>query len=150
MRVLKQVNLKLTTHLIWHNHKKAVYSFDLETQKLNDLPAIIIDLKEIEALTPDNPLNKTIRRLTSPLADLSGFKPAALAVHPITGQIFIISSVRKVLLAYNRNGTLEALWVLSEDLFRQPEGLAFLPNGDLFISNEGGNGKATLLRFNYK
>jgi hypothetical protein len=32
-------------------------------------------------------------------------------------------------------------------LYPQPEGIAFLPDGTLFISNEGPSGAATLLRF---
>jgi hypothetical protein len=39
---------------------------------------------------------------------------------------------------------------LNPELFNQPEGIAFLNNGDMLISNEGGPGNATLLRFNYK
>jgi len=131
-------------------NKRAVYAFDLDTFELSEEPALVIDLKELENATSDHPLNKIVRSLASPLADLGGFKPAALAVHPVTGQIFVVSSVRKLLLAYNPNGTLEALWQLSEDLFEQPEGLAFLPGGDLFVANEGGDGKATLMRFNFK
>jgi hypothetical protein len=35
-------------------------------------------------------------------------------------------------------------------LFRQPEGICFKPNGDLFISNEGDGGKAKILKFKYR
>ncbi len=129
---------------------RAVYSFDLATKKMAKDPVLVIDLKAVEALTEQNKLNSIVRNLAAPLTNLSGFKPAGIAIHPITGQLFIISSVRKVILAYNMDGTLEDVWLLSEDDFRQPEGLAFLPNGDLFIANEGGNRNATLMRFNYK
>ena len=131
-------------------NSRAIYAFDLAKRELEEKPVMVIDLKALEDAVPDNPLNKAIRKLAAPLRDLSGFKPAAIAIHPITNQIFVISSVRKLLLAYNPSGTLENMWVLSEDDFRQPEGLAFLPNGDLIISNEGGNGKGNLMRFNYK
>ena len=130
------------------NHK-AIYRFDLATNEMNPKPAYVIDLNTIANLIPENPLNRAIRRLAAPLTDMSGFKPAAIAVHPITNDLFIISSVRKLLISLNRDNTVKAVWPLPDKLFRQPEGLAFLPNGDLFISNEGGKGKATLLRFNY-
>ncbi len=129
---------------------RAVYAFDLTTKKMGKDPVLVVDLKAVEALTEKNKLNRIVRNLAAPLTNLSGFKPAAIAIHPITGQLFIISSVRKVLLAYNMDGTLEDVWLLGEDDFRQPEGLAFLPNGDLFIANEGGGGSATLMRFNYQ
>lgn len=131
-------------------HKKAIYAFDLETKKVDPTPVFLIDLEAIEQSRPDHPLNRFIRRLASPVTDMSGFKPSALGIHPKTQQIFVVSSVRKLLLALSQEGVIEAIWQLPEDLFNQPEGIAFLPNGDLFISNEGGGGKATILRFNYK
>ena len=129
---------------------RAIYSFDPATGTLDEKPTYTIDLKQLEKLTPDHPLNRTLRKLAAPLTDLDGFKPAAIAVHPITGHLFVVSSVRKILLAINPRNEIESLWVLPDSLFKQPEGLAFLPNGDLFISNEGRGGKATLLRFNYR
>jgi hypothetical protein len=38
---------------------------------------------------------------------------------------------------------------LNPDLFNQPEGITFMKNGDLFISNEGKKKSPTLVRFNY-
>ncbi len=133
-----------------YKNSRTVYAFDLETRKLQEEPVLVIDLQELEHAAPDHPLNRLMRKLAAPLKDLSGFKPSAIAVHPITGQTFVVSSVRKLLLAYDTRGTLDDLWLLSEDLFRQPEGLAFLPNGDLFMASEGGNGRGKLMRFNYK
>ncbi len=133
-----------------YKNSRTIYAFDLASHKLQKDPVLVIDLNQLEQMTPDNPLNSFIRKLAAPLKDLSGFKPSAIAVHPVTGQTFIVSSVRKLLLAYDDEGALNELWLLSEDLFRQPEGLAFLPNGDLFIASEGGNGRGKLMRFNYK
>ena len=130
-------------------HHRTIYAFDLDEMELDETPRYIIDLKQLETLAPEHPLNAVIRRLAAPIADLKGFKPSAVAIHPVTRQVFVISSVRKILLTLTPDGSIKGLWLLPEKLFNQPEGLAFLPNGDLFISNEGGNGKATLLRFNY-
>ena len=47
------------------------------------------------------------------------------------------------------NGNIEYLERLDKDLFTQPEGITFMKNGDMFISNEGGKAEATLIRFNY-
>ena len=129
--------------------KKAIYAFDLDTKEVDPTPAYLIDLSLIATAQPDNPVNRFVRRLTSPVTDMSGFKPSAIGIHPITQHIFVLSSVRKLLLAMDQQGTVEAIWELPEDNFHQPEGIAFLPTGDLFISNEGRGGKANILRFNY-
>ena len=129
--------------------KKAIYAFDLATREVSAEPAYIIDLQYIAANQPDHALNRVIRRFAAPFTDMSGFKPSALGIHPITQHIFVLSSVRKLLIAMTQEGTIEAIWELPEKEFNQPEGIAFLPNGDLFISNEGRGGKANILRFNY-
>lgn len=75
------------------------------------------------------------------------FRPSGIAVHPNTGQIFIIASAGKKLLILSKKGQKEALISLNPKIYRQPEGICFSPNGDLFISSEGKNGNGYILRF---
>jgi hypothetical protein len=58
--------------------------------------------------------------------------------------------VTKAVVVLAASGALLAVHLLPEALFKQPEGIAFLADGDLFISNEGGGGQGTLLRFTYR
>ena len=130
--------------------QKAIYAFDLETETLLDEPVFTIDTRAFTDQTDAGGLNDAIRRAVEPAADLSGFKPSALGLHPITGELYVLSSVRKALVVLNPAGEMVEVWVLPEKRFRQPEGLAFLPNGDLFVASEGSGKKATLMRFNYR
>lgn len=77
------------------------------------------------------------------------FKPAAAAIHPVLNKLFMVASVGKAVLQCSLNGKIEGAWRLNPVQFPQPEGLTFAPNGDLFISNEGADGKATILKFPY-
>ncbi|MFB3132322.1 MAG: SdiA-regulated domain-containing protein [Rhodothermales bacterium] len=131
-------------------NRKAIYAFDLETKTLLDEPVFTIDIRAFTEQTDAGGLNDQIRRAVQPALDLSGFKPSALALHPITGELYVLSSVRKALVVLNPAGAMTAVWVLPEKRFRQPEGLAFLPNGDLFIASEGSGKKAVIMRFNYR
>ena len=106
---------------------RAVYAFDLETLELSPRPAFTLDRSRVDG------------------DDL--FKPSALAVHPTTGQIYVLSSVRKALAVVDPDGTLLAVVALPPTLYPQPEGIAFAVDGTLFISNEGPVGAGTLLRF---
>jgi uncharacterized protein YjiK len=75
------------------------------------------------------------------------FKPSGIAVHPITGQTFIIASSGKKLLVLSEKGQKEALISLNPKIYRQPEGICFSPDGQLFISSEGKDGDGYILRF---
>ncbi len=76
-------------------------------------------------------------------------RPSALAVHPVTGHIVVLSSKRESLISLDTTGEVVATWDLRPAGLEQPEGLAFLPNGDLLLSSEGKLRQAEVLRFRY-
>jgi uncharacterized protein YjiK len=79
------------------------------------------------------------------------FKPSAAALNPVTGELFIISSVNKALVIADREGHTKKVFKLHPGMFKQPEGLCFTPEGDLIISNESaGAGAANILIYKYK
>ena len=103
---------------------KAIYAFNMEEKALSDKPLILFEEKD--------------------------FKPTAVAVHPVTGNIFVLSASKRKLLEVDRQGTVLQRYELKSDLFKQPEGLTFSAKADLYISNEGGGGKANIHLFKYK
>ncbi len=79
------------------------------------------------------------------------FKPSAGAIHPVTGEWYIISSVNKGLVILDEGGTVAGVYRLDPKMFKQPEGLTFTPKGDLVISNESADaGAANILFFRYR
>jgi len=54
------------------------------------------------------------------------------------------------LFVFSPKGKIKKIYLLNPLIFNKPEGLAFLANGDLYISNEGKHEKPTLLFFQYK
>lgn len=74
------------------------------------------------------------------------FKASATAVHPITHELYVLSSVNKTLVIADTSGKVKSVYPLDPSLYKQPEGIAFTPQGDLLISNEVNLGEfATLL-----
>lgn len=132
-------------------NQRAIYAFDLTRMALIDEPAFTIDLAAVaKRAGAESGPNALARRVLGQALDLNGFKPSALALHPVTGHLYVLSSVRKAIVVLNPDGTMEAVWMLPDKAFRQPESLAFLPNGDLFIASEGNGKRATLMRFAYR
>jgi uncharacterized protein YjiK len=93
----------------------------------------------------------SIKKLSEEMAQhkTSKFQPSAAAIHPVLNKLFIISSASNQLVIADLNGKVESVFEIGKRLFPQPEGLTFKRNGDLYISNEGVSGKATILRFPY-
>ena len=82
---------------------------------------------------------------------ISRFKPSAAAVHPVTGEVYIVSSINKIIVVLDESKKVAAVYPLPAKLFKQPEGIAFSPAGDMIISNEFAHqGSATLLLFRKK
>ncbi|HEV2832048.1 MAG TPA: SdiA-regulated domain-containing protein [Hanamia sp.] len=101
---------------------KAVYSFDMASQKLDADPFLVIREKDFETVA----------------ADKIKFNPSAIAVHPETNDIYILSTHdTKCMAVFSRNGKLKSFQFIDEDLMPQPEGICFSPEGVLYISSEG-------------
>lgn len=80
------------------------------------------------------------------------FDPSAAAFHPINKRLYILSSAGNLLVIADDRGTVMEAFYLNPDDFPQAEGIAFAPNGDMYISNEKkySGSRATLLRFRYQ
>jgi len=79
------------------------------------------------------------------------FKPSAAAINPLTHELFILSSVNKLLVIADKHGNARNVYALRPSIYKQAEGLAFTPEGDLLISNESAKeGDANLLVIKYK
>ena len=114
---------------------KAIYAFSLKNNSFDLIYSI-----------STNSLSKFLNQNKS--KDIK-FSPSAIAVHPITRDIFILSYVDRYLIALTKKGGLKAAVKLDSRLFKQPEGICFSPTGTLFISNEGKGSKGNILKFKY-
>lgn len=110
----------------------------------------IINLKEVAAYLAEYAVQdgtEALRDRFDPEKKKS-FKPSAMAIHPQSGNIYLLASVGKILLVLSPEGRLLHVRSLPSDLFPQPEGMCFGPDGTLFISHEGVNDDARVHRFN--
>jgi hypothetical protein len=67
----------------------------------------------------------------------SGFRPSALARHPLNNDWYMVSAVNKLLVITDSNWKIKEAGYLSSNTFVQPEGIAFDKAGNMYISNEG-------------
>lgn len=134
-------------------HLKAIYSFMLDEKQLHADPVLLIKLDTLNDLKDYNLFSSLGIKIMSYFDENKGdvtFQPSDIAVHPISGNYFIIGAVGDLLLVYSPEGKLLSVLILEDSIFKQAEGICFDNDGDLYISNEGGEGKGNILKFNYK
>lgn len=113
---------------------KGIYGFDLSSKQLNEEPVYKIDLT-------DQIFDKLDEK------DQEDFiMPSEINIHPQTDEIYITEGREPRLLVLDKNGNIKSLYRMDKRNFPQAEGLTFSPEGELFISNEGGKDAGTILK----
>jgi uncharacterized protein YjiK len=95
----------------------------------------------------DVPVKKIKKKGQPTLEPMIKFRTSAICIHPHTNQLFLLSASDHLLFVFGSTGELEHIEKLNQQTFNKPEGIAFLENGDMLISNEGQDGKPTVLKF---
>ncbi|MCC6459086.1 MAG: SdiA-regulated domain-containing protein [Saprospiraceae bacterium] len=118
---------------------RKIYAFDLKSKQLSAQPVFTIDPLDVNARVAAGPEDKA-----------HFFSPSGIAMHPLTGDLYVISSSLKrlVVLDYATGKILYAAR-LDKKILPQPEGISFDPAGNLYLSSEGKKGEGLLFRFDY-
>lgn len=113
---------------------RSVYELNAQTGKLNNDPFLVIEKKEIMKVAGDK----------------LAFYPSAIAVHPATHDIYVLSTKEtKCMVQYSHDGKIKGFQMIDKEIMPQPEGMCFAPDGTLFISTEGRHGEpAKIYQFN--
>ncbi|MCF6241759.1 MAG: SdiA-regulated domain-containing protein [Bacteroidales bacterium] len=127
-------NIQKNEHLPDLKKYRAIYPLRTDNMQVNVKPKFLLEKNEYEKIS------KT-----------GDFKPSAIAIHPKTGNVYIIASAGKLLVILDKNGNYLGHAQLKPEIFRQPEGICFSPDGKkIFIANEGKGKKGTILIFESK
>ena len=135
------------------NDVKAVYSFNLETKRMDLKPFLLIETDTIKYYKNYNTMTRLGIELLAAIDPSEGdvtFQPSGIAIQPVTGNIFILGSVGNLLMVLSGRGEILAMITLSPKIFPKPEGICFSTDGKLFIANEGDGKAGTILKFEPK
>jgi uncharacterized protein YjiK len=114
---------------------RTAYRFDRAGKQFDTTPYYTISSKEVKNSLKDGKVD---------------FEPSAAAVHPLEKRLYVLASSGNLLVITDFKGKVQEVYRLNPTLYPQAEGIAFAPNGDLYISNEAKLGKPTLLYIPYK
>ncbi len=125
--------------------QRNIYAFDLASQTFLPKPVMSIQQSAVAALLEKFQTAKWYEKLSNFLVgddEDFGLGPSALAIHPITQAIFILSSRGNLLLEISPSGELQDLHRFRKEDLPQAEGLFFLPDATMYISTEARGEKA--------
>ena len=114
--------------------KAPVYGFDLNTMSYFKDAVVLLDPK------------------AAPKVIVKGknLRASGMAIHPLTGDWYVISSISRLLLVSDPNGDGLTSKKLSKKMYPQPEGICFLADGTMIMTTEGISKSAKLFRFVYQ
>lgn len=130
---------------------RGIYSFRLADKQLEQKAAYTITLAAVHDYLdkhPDIPRFEKVKSFFD--EDELDFSPSALAVHPVSGDLYLLSSKGKMIIVMNRSGEVVYIQKLQKEEHPQPEGLCFDHAGNLYISNEGQGKKGTILVYQHR
>lgn len=102
-----------------YENSKAVYEFSLNNFKLAGRPRFLINLNKLE---------DKFR--------IKNFSPSAITRNTKNGNFFVLSSHVRAVIEITPKGKILAAQKLSKDIHPQPEGIAFMDDNTLLISDE--------------
>lgn len=137
-RLLIACKDKPGTKKVQITNSRTVYAVQLPEKIFVQRPVFVIDAGSYNEWLEKKSLDKKKHK---------PFRPSAVAVHPATGDVFVIGSVGKILLILDPEGNIKNLIPLNPAIFLQPEGMCFSPAGDLFIASEGREKNGYILKF---
>ncbi len=111
---------------------KAIYRLNTELEVISE-PFMLIDRDKLE--------DRVRQRL--PKVRINDFDPSGIATDPVSGFIYVISADH-ILSVFSPDLRLAEVVLLNKKIYRQPEGICFDPEGNLYISSEGAGRKAML------
>ncbi len=129
---------------------KGVFGFDLNTMRMIDEPILMISLSNIESylnIKGSPEMKERFEKIMTEKNGVLGFSPSAVAIHPQTKHIYMMSSKGKTLVVLKVDGTILHMQKLDKKIHVQPEGMLFDVDGTLYISNEGKKQNGRIYRF---
>lgn len=128
--------------------KRVLYAFDPKRNVALADPVLTLSVDRLVAQARSKGLSVPMRTTESgrevPALKL---RLSSVAVDPRSDLYYLLSAVDRVLVVVDRKGELVHLQQLDAKLFPKPEGITFLPQGDLLISNEGKGTAPNIIRY---
>jgi uncharacterized protein YjiK len=132
---------------------REIYSFSTQNEILEKNPVFSIRLSDIKKYLEYNIDQDEHPKLKEHFEHASEdfFYPSDIAVHPISGDIYICSAKEiSILMVLSQDGKIKSMQMIPEEILPQTEGISFTPMGDLILCSEGKAKEERLFIFSWQ
>jgi len=130
---------------------KCIYAYDLKSDTLLTDPFLVLTEDSLEQWLENNEdytkLDDKLQKAY--MQRVKSFAPSAIAIHPDSEDIYLLSAKGNLLIRVNTNHRLENV-VFLPDHHRQPEALCFDRNANIFIGNEANGRRPVIYRYDIR
>ena len=126
--------------------EKYVYAFDIDGESLDTHPYLTISDDTIINFYNQSRANSK-SKVKKSKSRLKSFAPSGIAVHPVSGDIYIISAKGSSLVVFNNEKQLKDVILLDNKTNPQPEGICFDTDSNLYISTEGAGFSGKIFKY---
>lgn len=129
-----------------NQYRREIHLYDVMKNKVIEKPLFTINIDSVIAFANKKEIKLPIKTKNDSTIQVMKMRMSGIAIHPTTKDIYILSAFDDAVFIFSQKGELKHLQLLDPILFPQAEGIDFLPNGDLLISNEGKEVSPTIVR----
>jgi len=132
---------------------RTIYAFDLKKNQLKEGALYTYDIGSIKEFAEKNKIElpvKPAKKNPQENEVALKFQLSAIYIHPENQLLYVLSASDYYLFVFDDRANLVHIEVLDPKKFNKAEGIAIMPNGDLYISNEGQSGDPKILFFKEK
>lgn len=127
--------------------RREIYLFNLEKNKLNPIPLFKINIDDVKNFALQKGIKLPTKIKKNRTVTILKIRMSGISTHPTTGEFYILSAFDHAVVIFNKKGEIKNFIQLNDKKFPKAEGITFLNNGDLIISNEGTKEyKATIIQ----
>ncbi|MNK01910.1 hypothetical protein D3C87_197240 [compost metagenome] len=136
-----------------YKNLRTIYAFDYQKKQLVTTPLYTYEVTAVKEFAAKNNIQlptKESKKHPKEQEIALKFQISAIYIHPVSHLLYVLSASDYYLFVFNQQGEIQHLEVLDPVKFNKAEGIAIMPNGDLYISNEGQAGDPKILLFSQK
>lgn len=134
------------------NDNNQLFVLSKESKKVSDrdLGVYVFQIKDNDISAEDD-FTIDLSEFHAKIKNSKKFRPSGLTQNKTTGEWFVISAINNTLIVTDSDWKVKEVYALDPTIFRQPEGIAFDVENNLYISNEGDDfSNGNVLKFAYQ